>query len=116
MLRYLFNGERGESKRTRSKSEVEPWAFVVAADLMKQAPGAIDWSGWLVSVARQAREYDRQDFLSGYPRQPPKAGDRMSVRGFAAECRVVEVSQAVLSPRTACIPIQILVLITEHMV
>jgi hypothetical protein len=23
---------------------------VVAADLMKQGPGAIDWSGWLISV------------------------------------------------------------------
>jgi hypothetical protein len=35
---------------TRSKKDVEPLAFSVAASFMRVAPGGIDWSEWLVSV------------------------------------------------------------------
>lgn len=37
-------------RRTRTKEEVEPTAFLVAGQLMKSAPGAANWSEWLVSV------------------------------------------------------------------
>ena len=37
-------------RRARTKKEVEPIAFSVAGQLMRTAPGTIDWSGWLVSV------------------------------------------------------------------
>jgi hypothetical protein len=37
-------------RRTRTKKEVEPTAFAVAGQLMKSAPGLVDWSEWLVSV------------------------------------------------------------------
>jgi hypothetical protein len=37
-------------RRTRSKREVEPLAFSVAGELMRNAPDAVDWSDWLVSV------------------------------------------------------------------
>jgi hypothetical protein len=37
-------------RRTRTKKDVEPLAFLVAGQMMKQAPGLVDWSEWLVTV------------------------------------------------------------------
>jgi hypothetical protein len=34
----------------RSRRDAERVAFTVAGGLMQEAPGAVDWSRWLVSV------------------------------------------------------------------
>ncbi len=36
--------------QARSRREVERIAYAAAAEIMRQAPGAGDWSDWLVSV------------------------------------------------------------------
>ncbi len=44
----LIIDQRG--RRTQTRKDVEPIAFWVAGQLMKTAPGLVDWSDWLVSV------------------------------------------------------------------
>ncbi len=39
-----------EGQRARSKRQVERIAYAAAGQVMRQAPGAGDWSDWLVSV------------------------------------------------------------------
>ncbi len=37
-------------RRVRSRRDAERVAYTVAGGLMQEAPGAVDWSRWLVSV------------------------------------------------------------------
>jgi hypothetical protein len=51
---HLTNGREliidRAGRRTRSLSEIEVTAYSMAGQLMSEAPGWADWSGWLVSV------------------------------------------------------------------